>query len=53
MGPISLGIWGLVGGPISPVIWGRGGGAHVTREMGPGGGLATNALVATRYINQF
>ena len=32
MGPISLGIWGLVGGPISPMIW-----SHVTREMGPGG----------------
>ena len=33
MGPISLGIWDLVGGPISPMIW-----SHVTREMGPGGG---------------
>ena len=21
MGPISLGIWGLVGGPIFPMIW--------------------------------
>ena len=28
MGPISLGIWGLVEGPISPMIW-----PHVTREI--------------------
>ena len=33
IGPISLGIWGLVEGPISPMIW-----SHVTREMGRGGG---------------
>ena len=36
MGPISLGIWDLVGGPISPMIWASP--THVTREMGPGGG---------------
>ena len=35
MGPISLGIWGLVGGPISPMIW-----THVTREMGGGGTIS-------------
>ena len=39
MGPISLGIWGLVGGPISPMIW-----SHVTREMGPGGGGGISLL---------
>ena len=35
MGPISLRIWGLVGGRISlgPMMW-----PHVTREMEPGGG---------------
>ena len=36
IGPISLGIWGLVGGPISPMIW-----AHVTSGFAPrwvGGG---------------
>ena len=36
MGPISLGIWVLVGGPITPIIWASR--PHVTREMGPGGG---------------
>ena len=35
VGPISLGIWGLVGGPISPMIL-----PHVTREMGPGGPIS-------------
>ena len=35
MGPISLGIWGLMGRPISPMIW-----PHVTREMGPGGPIS-------------
>ena len=39
MGPISLGIWGLVAGPISLMIW-----PNVTMEMGRGGGGGISLL---------
>ena len=40
IGPISLGIWGLVGGPHISNDMGLPTGPHFTREMGPEGGGA-------------
>ena len=52
MGPISLGIWGLVGGAISLMIWASLAPCHQGNGAGGGGGGGTISLLHSSELPQ-